>query len=105
EPDAVLGLRHRLDGRAGAGDVDLLVLRRERRRAAVHLCHRLHRHHRCAVPAALLLSRADSGPLPPQEKRLTQRRSLRSMPATSMSTAIRWFGFGFFYFAEVRPPA
>jgi len=22
-----------------------------------------------------------------------------------MSTAIRWFGFGFFYFAEVRPPA
>jgi len=22
-----------------------------------------------------------------------------------MSTSIRWFGFGFFYFAEVRPPA
>jgi len=24
---------------------------------------------------------------------------------THMSTAIRWFGFGFFYFAEVCPPA
>jgi len=22
-----------------------------------------------------------------------------------MSTVIRWFGFGYFYFAEVRPPA
>jgi hypothetical protein len=27
------------------------------------------------------------------------------MAATHMSAAIRWFGFGFFYFAEVRPPA
>jgi len=27
------------------------------------------------------------------------------MLGTHMSTAIRWFGFGFFYFAEVRPPA
>jgi hypothetical protein len=27
------------------------------------------------------------------------------MAATFMSIAIRWFGFGFFYFAEVRPPA
>jgi hypothetical protein len=27
------------------------------------------------------------------------------MAATLMSTAIRWFDFGFFYFAEVRPPA
>jgi hypothetical protein len=27
------------------------------------------------------------------------------MAATQMSTSIRWFGFGFFYFAEVCPPA
>jgi hypothetical protein len=27
------------------------------------------------------------------------------MLGTRMSTVIRWFGFGFFYFAEVCPPA
>jgi hypothetical protein len=27
------------------------------------------------------------------------------MAGILMSTAIRWFYFGFFYFAEVRPPA
>jgi len=27
------------------------------------------------------------------------------MAATHMSTAIRWFDFGFFYFPEVCPPA
>jgi hypothetical protein len=27
------------------------------------------------------------------------------MPGTHMRTSIRWFGFGFYYFAEVCPPA
>jgi len=27
------------------------------------------------------------------------------MAGTQMSTVIRWFGFGYFYFVEVRPPA
>jgi hypothetical protein len=27
------------------------------------------------------------------------------MAGTHMGTMNRWFGFGFFYFAEVRPPA
>jgi hypothetical protein len=27
------------------------------------------------------------------------------MAGTHMGTSIRWFGLGFFYFAEVRPPA
>jgi len=27
------------------------------------------------------------------------------MAGTQKNTVIRWFGFGYFYFAEVRPPA
>jgi hypothetical protein len=27
------------------------------------------------------------------------------MAGTHMDTMIRWFGFGYFYFAEVCPPA
>lgn len=103
QPHAVLGVRRHLHARPHPRDVDLVLLRRARGRAAVPLRGGLRGLHHRPLPARLLLPRSDHRALP-AEKILTVPRPAARLAPTRMGAWRRFGGF-YFYFAGVCPGA